>query len=366
MDLNHLPTRISNRLNQYPSYWNFVNHKFNNDLKEWKSVRKIVYLMAPSPKLRNVGDQAQAVAIRSWFAKHYSEFPVLEINDLLPVHKVHQLAEIINSDDIVFLHSGGNLGDRYLGSEIQRREIIRTLPENRIVILPQTIFFSDNELGREQASLSSKVYSEHDALTLLARDTESERIAQEIFKTVEILKIPDFVLSTPPRAESKGNQIAKVLVCIRKDMLGKLSQHESSDVFSKINNAIPCKWELHDTNIDRDIPPEKRHFEFARMLDLFGKFDAVITNRFHGTIFSVLCRKPCVILETLPYGNWKDKSMKVKGSSQWFKDLPFVELANGLEEVSEVLSATSSTDDRKLPNWNDLYFDSLPKKLFPS
>ena len=96
MDLNHLPTRISNRLNQYPSYWNFVNHRFNNDLKEWKSVRKIVYLMAPSPKLRNVGDQAQAVAIRSWFSKHYSEFPVLEINDLLPVHKVHQLTKIIN------------------------------------------------------------------------------------------------------------------------------------------------------------------------------------------------------------------------------------------------------------------------------
>ena len=364
MTLHHFQKRISNRLNQYPCYWNFVNHKFNNDLKQWKSVRKIVYLMSPSPKLRNIGDQAQAVAIRSWFAKHYSEFPVLEINDLLPVHKVHQLAEITNPDDIVFLHSGGNLGDRYLGSEIQRREIIRTLPKNRIIILPQTIFFSDNDRGREQACLSSEVYSGHDALTLLARDTESERIAQKIFKNVDILKIPDFVLSTPPRNEFRGSKLANVLICIRKDMLGKLSNRESSEVFTKLDNALPCKWELHDTNIDRDIPPEKRHLEFVKMLDLFDGFDAVITNRFHGTIFSVLTRKTCVILETLPFGNWVDKSMKVKGSSQWFKDLPFVELAHGIEDISEVLTRTSSTNDRKLPNWNDLYFDPLREKLF--
>ncbi len=362
---HQLTRRVNNRLNQIPIYWNFLNRSFNQDLNEWKKVQKIVYLQAPSPKLRNVGDQAQAIAIRAWFAKHFPSWPVLEINDLLPIYKIRQLRDYVGPHDLVFLHSGGNLGDRYLGSEIQRREIIINLPQNRIVILPQTIFFSNNDFGREQASLSSRVYSNHKNLALLARDSESERISHEIFKTLQIHKIPDFVLSTPPRRQVERTGMSKVLVCIRKDMLRKLSSHESQEFLMKLSHAIPCEWELHDTNIDRDILPDKRHLEFAKMLDLFDSFDAVITNRFHGTIFSVLTRKPCVILETLPFGNWEDKSMKVKGSSQWFNDLPFVELAHGIEDVGEALSATSSTSIRKVPNWNDLYFDSLPEKLFP-
>lgn len=85
---------------------------------------KIVYALTPPATLTNVGDQAQAVAIHRWLAKHYANWPVLEVDkdEVLQCRDV--LKRIVNPDNLMFLHSGGNLGDRGIWSETGRRQLI--------------------------------------------------------------------------------------------------------------------------------------------------------------------------------------------------------------------------------------------------
>lgn len=56
---------------------------------------------------------------------------------------------MLNDDDLIFLQGGGNLGDKWLNEERLRRTIIESFPNNKIVILPQTIYFSKNDGGKE-------------------------------------------------------------------------------------------------------------------------------------------------------------------------------------------------------------------------
>ena len=120
----------------------------------------------------------------------------------------------------MFLHSGGNLGDRGIWSETARRTIIEALPDNRIVSLPQTIFFSDTPFGRYQKQVSQAVYARHGHLTVIGRDGVSGSLAKALFPRSQVTTMPDFVLSLrkedfnpAPRPENAG----KIMICLRLD-----------------------------------------------------------------------------------------------------------------------------------------------------
>src|SRR5262245_41863365 len=41
---------------------------------------RAIYALTPTASLRNVGDQAQVVAIERWLARHYPDHPVVELD----------------------------------------------------------------------------------------------------------------------------------------------------------------------------------------------------------------------------------------------------------------------------------------------
>lgn len=58
------------------------------------------------------------------------------------------------------MQGGGNLGDKWLNEERLRREIILSCPNNKIFILPQTIYFSESD-GGEELKISQEAYTSH-------------------------------------------------------------------------------------------------------------------------------------------------------------------------------------------------------------
>jgi pyruvyl transferase EpsI len=90
-------------------------------------------------------------------------------------------------------------------------------------------------------------------------------------------------------------------------------------------------------------------------LELFASSDLVVTDRYHGLIFSVLCRKPTVVLPTVDH--------KLTSALSWFSDVHFVRFVSAVDEAPEQINSFRNIQDRELPKWGDRYFDALPNRL---
>lgn len=90
------------------------------------------------------------------------------------------------ADVVILLHGGGNFGDLYrLHSEF-RKKIIELYPANRIIILPQTVFYEDKNLVTGDATF----YAKHSNVTICAREQYSYDFLRKHFKN-NILLVPD-------------------------------------------------------------------------------------------------------------------------------------------------------------------------------
>ena len=112
----------------------------------------------------------------------------------------------IKDNTILLLHGGGNFGDLYRGAVLARQEIIEQFPENKIIILPQTITYTDVSLLEKDAEVCKR----HQNLHICARDKVSFELLQKYFYNNHIYLIPDtayglFPLMKKVTAKSKKN-----------------------------------------------------------------------------------------------------------------------------------------------------------------
>ena len=344
----------------------------------------IIYTCTPHPGLRNVGDHAQAVCIHRWLKKHYPGIPVLEFHKKTPIQKIKQA---VGPDDLIFIHSGGNMNNVAKISENCRRAVIKAFPDNRIVSLPQTISFGPTAWPEAEA-----VYNAHDQLTVLARDPVSYNEAAAHLGTCQVGLCPDFVLGYHWDLPLKSR--CDVLFCLRHDWesLNRPSKNVEQPppaVSRKTGDGFQCRsntgegacatgqdhfqeavkppdrddlirvcegmtFDYLDTSTPEDIGVNDREYELRRVLSIFGDHRFIITDRFHGIIFAVLARRPCVVLET--------KTHKLSGSYWWFRHNPQVVFAGGRNLETAIQEALSAPPARPV-DWNACWFDQLPAFL---
>lgn len=331
--------------------WLLDNIKFAHEHKHLKDRDKILYTITPPPKLANVGDHAQAIAIRLWLEKHYPQLPVIEVDKFQSRYFMPALKWLVNPQDLVFLHSGGNLGDRGMRSEKMRRLVIKSFPGNKIVSLPQTIHFSETEVGRREKENTRRIYAAHLNLTIIGRDPRSGELAQELFPHAETHCMPDFVLSLPPKDSGSKNNPPKVLLCLRLDSESALNQTQRQ----QIADSIPLETIPYDTTLNKPILVEQRESILNGTLNLFSEADVIVTDRYHGLIFTVLCQKPCVVLRTVDH--------KLTSAIHWFKDIPSIMFAENIDEVPGLVGKCLNIENVKSIDWNKIYFDPLSQEI---
>lgn len=316
-----------------------------------RRVRKIIYIVTPPPYLPNIGDHAQIIAIRRWMKKHFPDLPVIELDMDQCKWYLPAIRWLIHPEDLIFCHSGGNLGDRGIWCESRRRLYIRAFPKNRIISLPQTIYFSNTPFGRREEENTRRIYAAHQNLTIIARDPRSGEVAGELFPRAATFCIPDFVLALPPLETDRSKKSGKVLLCLRQDIESALTAEDQA----LIPGLIPYRTSRFDTTFSRAIKVKDRDALLAKTLDYFSSFDAIITDRYHGVIFAVICRIPCLVLPTVDH--------KLTSSIHWFDEIPFVIMARNLAEIPGRLEECLAAGREPVPDWNRLYFDTLPSRL---
>lgn len=300
----------------------------------------------------NLGDHAICIAERSLLERFFPGCLIVE----MPTRNFCPVAERIRAVHckhmVVAVPGGGFLGTLWPSEERMFRRVLATFRENRVVVLPQTVFFEDDPSGRKEMEKSAALYSSHPDLHIFIRDKSVDVLRSEVIRSASVraYSVPDIVLSLD--RSRKTCERSGILFCLRSDKEKVLGSGD----FERLVAAAEDTGEtvsFTDTVLKWVVPPEFRAFATERKFDEFRKARLVVTDRLHGMIFACITGTPCVALDNI--------SGKVRGVYElWLADVPYIRFAVSAAEsaalVGELLSLGGQT-------WDSSVFDHHWKKI---
>jgi pyruvyl transferase EpsO len=282
-------------------------------------------------------------------------------------------------NQVVLFHGGGNFGNLYPRHQRLREQILEDFPDNEIIQLPQTIWFtSDGESDLQRARFA---LARHRRVTILVRDLVSLEFARRTFDAT-VLLCPDMALGLEPRQPS-NETIFDVVILGRTDKEArsewKDSEHSSLNItlldwigvpwglgaasswvatWEKIM-ARPTPW---IARAQRRIPvpllrgPQSylahrwNSMAMSRVRDgmaLLSSGKTVVTDRLHAHIFCALLGMPHVVLDN-NYGKVRavhDAWTSKLGLAKWARTQQ-----EALEIAAEIVGHRPQSDPHKRGN----------------
>ena len=277
-----------------------LEFKNNQKIASDSSIKRI-FLIGTSEH-SNIGDAAIAVGEKEFIKQYFSEYELIEIPFDQITFQYDIMISLIGSDDLIFLQGGGNLGSRYPAEEDIRRKIITSFPQNQIVIMPQTIYFEQDDAGEKELNISKTIYNSHDNLLLLTRGNESSIFAQKHFTNVRNLCVPDMALMIDRNYGLNRNGI---LLCIRdlgdESGLTDTAYNEVIQIVKLIDDNAEITNNLYRGVSDSKIYSFAREQIVEQELRRFASHKVVVTDRLHGLIFALITHTPCVVISSYNY-----------------------------------------------------------------
>ena len=169
-----------------------------------------------------------------------------------------------------------------------------------------------------------------------------------MFRDIDVLLYPDIVTSLIGKMEFE-NERGGICICHRHDKHEQLYSDEDisllADTLSALDNV---------TVTDTVIPGENRKIvkdiekSVNKIIAEFAKYRLVVTDKFHGTIFSLITNTPVIILRT--------KDHKVISGYELFKKI-FPDRIFLAETPKHVLSIAEKILENPIYSKLDDYFD---------
>lgn len=300
-------------------------------LKNWEEIYKNTekIILFQTPEYGNLGDQAIAIAIKKILTDKYEDKLILEFTINEYRRNSSLIKRIINPKDVIHLIGGGNFGNLYKDIEIQRREIVSSFPENKIIVMPQSISFKNNSKLEEEKESMSNFYSRHNNFHIITRDEKSYEIGKSIFKNNNIYIMPDIVLYLENYYLDKMKQEREnVIFTIRNDEEKLLSNNKISEIIT-ILEKNNIKYLVEDTAVNYNVGKETRDYEVEKILRKISGAKLNITDRFHGLIFSVITNTPVIVFKSLDH--------KIEYGVKWFKHLDWVHYVEEKDDIEEII-----------------------------
>lgn len=273
-----------------------------------------------TPNHGNLGDYAIYVAEKQLLAKYYSGWNIFGVNMTDFQHEVDILAKLLDDKDLLILTGGGNFGNQYMDDEKIRRVVIQKFPCNKIIMFPQTMYFTDDALGEEEKQKTLKIYNEHKDLWLIARDEYSYLQMKSLFKN-NIRMLPDVVLTWEPDIRSKRKG---ALMVLRNDVERALEDNSKQYIVSVLSSMYENVYET-DTEVvvGNDISSLNDKL-MAKVKQISGA-EIVVTDRLHGMIFAAVTQTPCLVLNNYNH--------KIRETYKWIDNLPYVKYVSDIDNL---------------------------------
>ena len=287
-----------------------------NSKDKIKQLRKIIeesldsyidrdYVFLDLPYHPNVGDTLIAMAAKNYLKR-------------FPYKCLYYSSEFtfdnreIPNDILIIFNGGGNFGDLWQNYTDFRNSIIRKYPQNRYLILPQSVMYMDDKNLKADLNLFSSCPN----ITICARDQQSFSFLKKHFVKNNILLVPDMAFYADDNVFPLSNKKGKILFLRRDD---------KEFVDSPKYSIVPRESEIHDwptlekttipyfvnsqilkicNMIEKYINPKVawkiRDLYWQKILHPYnvrsgfkfvGQYETVYTTRLHVAIISVLLGK---------------------------------------------------------------------------
>lgn len=319
------------------------------------SVDRVWYCCVPTHP--NLGDQAQACCIAQWLGEQYPQSEIVEITNLgfdyAEAEVLRHLRTLVQTTDLIVFQSGYTMTGTH-EYENCRAKIIAGFPQNRIVIFPQTIRY-DNAALRQQAI---DTYHARPNMILMARDRTSYETATALFADFKILLYPDIVTS---RIGTRSYAYARsgILFCMRADD----ERLYSEATIDSLIQTLSARYDIDktDTTVQLDCRQSHQRIwgEIEKTIEGYAKYRLVITDRYHGTIFSLIANTPVIVLNSTDH--------KLKTGIEWFRGVydDYVYHAETPQEVEAlVASVMGKTFTYALTeHFDSTYYKQLKAKM---
>ena len=324
---------VSLQLNKYQINYKHVNEGIyqacidNNeffyiDCESVTEIEKInteyqnIYVLT-APSHSNLGDQAQSYCIEMFLKSKYPNSHIFIYDELSIVENFYELLYIIRqwlkAEDRIFLHSGYRLTNLYKMSEYIVEMMLLLFNKEKIVFLPQTINYTDDVIE----SRISKYINEN--ITIMCRDYVSYDKALTLFKKSRVMLYPDVVTSLIGRYQFEYERDG-ILLILRESNDGE-SLLSNSDVTEMLEFLKSFgNVDITDTTIFEEWKnvEKNRKYYIEQEIKKYSKFKLIITNRYHGTIFSLIANTPVIVLPT--------KDHKITAGLNWFEEAHYEDI----------------------------------------
>lgn len=327
--------------------------RFQRNLMQAEQSGRTKLFLLGTPEHSNIGDAAITLGERAFLHKYFPGYSIVELSTYDFESWYGKIANMIEADDLIFLQGGGNLGNRFLPEERVRRRVIGDFPNNKIIIMPQTIYFDDNEAGWQELTLSRKVYNRHKHLTIFTRGLQSKAFAENNFSTAKVINSLDMALMLDygfnlPR---KG-----ALLCLRD--LDDESGLDAASYGEVVNTVENCFAEyvrtnnLYNGDVEANILRDMRQEVVTAELMKFAASRVVVTDRLHGLIFAIITHTPCVVISAF--------NQKIAEFCEFFADSNGVFFIDkNIDMLSESIEKALQVGDVDYPILRSGFFDKV-------
>lgn len=332
---------------------NLAVNKLEKECLETVGKARVFYLgITEQP---NLGDMAQHYCISKWLDENFPDRAILKYESSVITVKnssfISVMKQYFKENDYIVFQSGYCTQDLGGDHPLLHQIIIDAFPKAKILMMPQTIFFQSEKNRLKCAENHNKAVN----MLFLARDKASYDMAKEMFQIPRVALFPDIVTTLIGEKQFSNNRNG-VCVCTRNDGEKFYSDAEIAQLVNKLSV---------DTSVVEKDTQGLVHYEKIRSnlsyyiwneIESYSHFKVTITDRYHGTIFSLCAGTPVIIIKTTDH--------KVTTGADWFKGVydDYVYVAKDLEDAylqAMVILNSDKYTNNLSPFFKSHYYDHL-------
>lgn len=315
-----------------------------------KTHRKQRIILMGSPEYNNLGDLAIGYSIKKYIRKY---FPNIEYDEVPEKYlRNNILPHNVDETDIILLVGGGNFGDVYKEQQYIRKLIINKYKNNKIIMFPQTMYFTDTPEGLNELNITKSILANNKNIILFAREKFSYEVMKADFLLSNCFLCPDIVLFN--KINTYHNRKG-ILFCLRGDIESILSVDDREYLLRSLYR-LDENIDIWDTCLPYNVSISDRDNKVEQAMTYVGNHKLIVTDRLHGVIFAAISGTPCVAISNYNY--------KISGIYEWVKKLGFIRLENDIDNIAIVIQELldkypQGTDERI----DEISFDILRKQI---
>ena len=219
----------------------------------------------------------------------------------------------LQAGTVILMQGGGNFGDLWRRHQDLRLEVIKAYPNNKIIVLPQTVFYKDDAVLQEDA----KIFNSHKNLHICARDTISFEYLQQTL-TCSLLLVPDMAFYITDKLLKRYSKKVgdRALLLKRNDT--EFNEYDFGSYITEESTMLDtCDWPTMEQQFKAKMYLDKliwhketlgilpdiyadwifRPFQVKKGVEFVSQYKKVYTTRLHVAILSLLLDKEIVFFD---------------------------------------------------------------------